>query len=111
MKQEFTWHALENAGTPSRAARLMDLVTEYFAYVGIIGVAVCVAVMTLAFSAAVGVQLLDKVAKPGFFETEMQRAPPATKAPAVQPFAPAEFAMMPGPVPLRMKDDVISSNY
>ena len=77
----------------------MDLVTEYFAYVGIIGVAVCVAVMTLAFSAAVGVQLLDKVAKPGFFETEMQRAPPATKAPAVQPFAPAEFAMMPGPVP------------
>ena len=111
MKQEFTWHALENAGTPSRAARLMDLVTEYFAYVGIIGVAVCVAVMTLAFSAAVGVQLLDKVAKPGFFETEMQRASPATKAPTVQPFAPAEFAMMPGPVPLRMKDDVISSNY
>jgi hypothetical protein len=91
MKQEFTWHALENAETPSRAARLMDL-------------------MTLAFSAAVGVQLLDKVAKPGFFETEMQRAPPA-RAPAVQPFAPAEFAMMPGPVPLRMKHDVISSNY
>jgi hypothetical protein len=86
MKQEFTWHALENAETPSRAACLMDLVTEYFAYVGIIGVAVCVAVMTLAFSAAVGVQLFDKVAKPGFFETEMQRAPPATKAPAVQPF-------------------------
>ncbi len=111
MKQEFTWHALENAGTPSRAPRLMDLVTEYFAHVGIIGVAVCVAVMTLAFSAAVGVQLLDKVAKPGFFETEMQRASPATKAPTVQPFAPAEFAMMPGPVPLRMKDDVISSNY
>jgi hypothetical protein len=31
MKQEFTWHALENAETPSRAARLRDLVTEYFA--------------------------------------------------------------------------------
>jgi hypothetical protein len=80
MKQEFTWHALESAETPSRATRLMDLVTEYFAYVGIIGVAVCVAVMTLAFSATVGIQLLDKVAKPGFFETEMQRPAPAIEA-------------------------------
>ena len=64
--------------------------TEYFAYVGVIGVAVCIAVMSLAFSAAVGIQVLDKVAKPGFFETEMQRSAPATKAPEVQPFEPAE---------------------
>jgi hypothetical protein len=110
MKQDFASLALKSAETPSRAARLMDLVTEYFAYVGVIGVAVCVAVMTLAFSAAVGIQLLDKLAKPGFFETEIQQTAPVTKMPAVQPFAPATFAMMPGPAS-GTKDDVISSNY
>ena len=69
MKQEFTWHAFENAETPSRSTHLINIVTEYFAYVGVIGVAVCIAVMTLAFSAAVGIQVLDEVAKPGLFET------------------------------------------
>ena len=60
MKQEFTWHAFENAEMPSRSTRLINIVAEYFAYVGVIGVAVCIAVMTLAFSAAVGIQVLDE---------------------------------------------------
>jgi hypothetical protein len=109
MKQEFTWHAFENAQTPSRSTRLINIVTEYFAYVGVIGVAVCIAVMTLAFSAAVGIQVLDKVAKPGFFETQMQQSAPATKAPEVQPFKPARFAMT--STSNRVKGDVVSSDY
>jgi len=111
MKQEFTWHAFENAAMPSRSTRLMNIlmniVAEYFAYVGVIGVAVCIAVMSLAFSAAVGIQVLDKVAKPGLFETEVQRSAPATKAPEVQPFKPARFAM----TPVQNQGDVISSDY
>ena len=107
MKQEFTWHAFENAEMPSRSTRPMNIVAEYFAYVGVIGVAVCIAVMSLAFSAAVGIQVLDKVAKPGLFETEVQRSAPATKAPEVQPFKPARFAM----TPVQNQGDVISSDY
>jgi hypothetical protein len=109
MKQEFTWHAFENAETSSRSTRLINIVTEYFAYVGVIGVAVGIAVMTLAFSAAVGIQVLDKVAKPGFFETEMLQSAPATKTPEVQPFKPARFAMT--STSNRVKGDIVSSDY
>lgn len=113
MKPEFTYHELARHESPARTSRLADAVTEYFAYVALVCVAVAVAVVTMAFSANVAVRVLDQVTKPGYFDAQSETNSPAKTQGEGDSAKPVhgKFAMLPATLPLRIKDDVISSNF
>lgn len=92
MKQEFVYHALARSHTRSRKARAIAAdasvpLKEYIAYVGMLSLAVIVALITFAYTANVTVKLLDTVIKPGFLAQSQSVAP-----------QPAKLAMLPAPV-------------
>jgi hypothetical protein len=95
MDQELTAQTRATAGASSRGARFMQIATDYFAYVGLLSVAVCVAVMTLAFSASIGIQVLDTVAKPGFLDGEIEAATPPSTPHKVRAVWLSQVAMVP----------------
>lgn len=97
MKQDFVYHSL-NRPQPRRRARTAvaaqnatEAVKEYLAYVGLLSVAVAIAIMTFAYTAHLTISWLDVISKPGFFSTETH----TLASPAASATAPTKFAMLP----------------
>ncbi len=92
-------------------AEAAETLTQYFAYVAGISVAVLAAVGAFALAAQTALVLVDQVARPG--QPVMERVLPASVAPpVVRTNKPrATFAMLPAAVPTSMQQNVIASNY
>ncbi len=100
---------------PNLVARLADgdvaeTLTQYFAYVAVVCVAIAGAVGAMALSAQTALVWIDGVARPAqAIERTMPAASPDQQM-IIRPTS-ATFAMLPATIPMRMKNDVVSSNY
>ena len=95
----------------ARAVAMADTATEYFAYIGMMSAAVVVAVAALVFSGQTALKWVDAVARPA--ESTMQLKPTVAPShvPATEKTVRGTFAMLPSAMPLRLRDDVIATNY
>lgn len=103
-----TWSTAENT---RRNNKIADLATEYFAYVALIGIASAAAVAAIVFSANVAVTWLDHMASPGFFDHPAQATTPVDQRQSAPGTRTASFAMLPASVPLKIRNDVIASDF
>ncbi len=91
-----------------RVSRAANLATHYFAYVAGISIAAAVAALTLVYSAQMALTWVDLAAFP---ERHMDARPSAPPAAEKADVAPTEFAMLPSGAPLRIRNDVMSTNF
>ncbi|MFN0220065.1 MAG: hypothetical protein ACKVP4_14780 [Hyphomicrobium sp.] len=105
-------HALASTDLTRRTERFVDLATQYFAYMAGVSIAVGVAAVTIVYSAQTALTYVDDVAFPARHATESR--PASTRLPA-QPDRPTQeantFAMLPSSMPIKFKNDVMSSNF
>lgn len=99
----------ENHAVALSAGRAANLATHYFAYVAGISVAVAVAAVTLVYSAQTALTWVDLAAFPE--RHAIARQPLAQPAADKADVAPTEFAMLPSGAPLRIRNEVISTNF
>lgn len=94
-----------------RTAAMVDTATEYFAYIGMMSAAVVVAVAALVFSGQTALKWVDAIARPA--ETTLQLKPTVdpSPVPATEKTVRGTFAMLPSSMPLRLRDDVITTNF
>ena len=97
----------ENKSVTLRASRAANLATHYFAYVAGISIAAAVAAVTLVYSAQTALTWVDAAAFPERHATAEGSKPATEHADA----APTEFAMLPSGAPLRIRNDVMSTNF
>jgi hypothetical protein len=95
----------------ARTAAMVDTATEYFAYIGMMSAAVVVAVAALVFSGQTALKWVDAIARPA--ETTMQLKPTVAPSPvpATEKTVRGTFAMLPSSMPLRLRDDIIATNF
>lgn len=97
-----------------------ETLTQYFAYVAVICLAVMAAVGAFALSAQTALVWVDEIARPT--AAIAQSAPPQATGPKVEPnFASSgtspttgaanAFAMLPAAVPVQMKSEVMTANF
>lgn len=94
----------------AQASRAVDVATQYFAYVAVTGAAAAIAVVTLAYSAQTALSLVDTTVFPER-PAKIERVKMLPAQPDKLEAPSNTFAMLPSSMPLRMKNDVISSNY
>lgn len=100
---------------PNLVARLADgdvaeTLTQYFAYVAVVCIAIAGAVGAIALSAQTALVWVDGMARPA---QAIERTIPASspKQPTIIKSTSATFAMLPASMPMRIKNDVVTSNY
>lgn len=92
-----------------KANRAADVASQYFAYIAVLSVGVMIAVVTMYYSAQTAITWIDAATFPERNPTANFRTLPAEQdnGAAVS----NTFAMLPAAAPLRMKNEVISSNF
>lgn len=108
---DFSWTKSERQGVSNTKSRLLESAAEYFAYVALIGLASAAAVLAIVFSANVAVTWLDHVSSPGFFGRPAEVSSPMDETYRQQHMRGAAFAMLPASVPLKIRNDVIASDF
>lgn len=101
--------SIARQSTTDQAARAADLATQYLAYIAVIGMAAAVAVVAMMFSAKTALHLVDAAAFPKRQPAQSQQFQPTLPAAQDRLETKNTFAMV--PMPLDMKNDVMSSNF